>query len=596
MYISKVKIKNYRNFKDFEIDLKQFTVLIGENNIGKSNLINGIGLILSNEISFYKNRTLELNDINYEVIQEFKKDVYEKNIEDIVFPEVKIEIFFTDFKSNDEQIAVMSDWLLEDLITAKLTYCFYNRNPKKTEFLKKIKEKIEGKPFEEVKQLIMFPIEDYEYKICGGISQKRADTYFLKKLNMEILDALRDAKKELSSTGTRKLLYKILSNREIEKYSDIVEIIENMQKDINENQEEINIIKTEIETFLDKISLETETSSNKINFRFSSVELSEILKKFSLEYGDNPITIEKNGLGRNNLLYISLLLSHLLAGINKNYFRLIAIEEPEAHLSPVLQKHLSCNLAKEGNIFDGQIILTTHSTHISAHLDLENTVILYKENNEIKNHYIMSEITDKKRKKYLKKWINATNSTMFFTRKIIMVEGIAEQLIIPKLFEIYTGNTLEKYNCQLLNVNGVAFRNFLEIIKNGYFIKCSVLTDNDSGTKTEERANNLKKDYDDDKIKINITQNTSTFEKEILECNKERDYKNTIDSVMGSIRPNRYKSEMLKTTLEVEEYFQDIEKYKSEFAFELLNELEKENVKFNIPNYIKEAFDFIIGE
>jgi putative ATP-dependent endonuclease of OLD family len=54
MYISKLTIKNYRNFKNFEINLKQFTLIIGENNIGKTNLLNAIGLIFSQDITFLK--------------------------------------------------------------------------------------------------------------------------------------------------------------------------------------------------------------------------------------------------------------------------------------------------------------------------------------------------------------------------------------------------------------------------------------------------------------------------------------------------------------------------------------------------------------
>jgi putative ATP-dependent endonuclease of the OLD family len=56
MYISKLSIQNYRNFgnKAFEIELTPFTLIIGENNIGKTNLLNAIGLILSPDISFFQ--------------------------------------------------------------------------------------------------------------------------------------------------------------------------------------------------------------------------------------------------------------------------------------------------------------------------------------------------------------------------------------------------------------------------------------------------------------------------------------------------------------------------------------------------------------
>jgi AAA15 family ATPase/GTPase len=47
MYIKHLLIKNYRNFGDppFEVELKPFTVVLGENNVGKTNLLNALGLL-----------------------------------------------------------------------------------------------------------------------------------------------------------------------------------------------------------------------------------------------------------------------------------------------------------------------------------------------------------------------------------------------------------------------------------------------------------------------------------------------------------------------------------------------------------------------
>ena len=63
--------------------------------------------------------------------------------------------------------------------------------------------------------------------------------------------------------------------------------------------------------YLERISLQTETSSNKVNFQFTSIELAEILKKIGLQYGDEAVSIDRNGLGRNNLLYMAVVLAHL---------------------------------------------------------------------------------------------------------------------------------------------------------------------------------------------------------------------------------------------------------------------------------------------
>ena len=179
-------------------------------------------------------------------------------------------------------------------------------------------------------------------------------------------------------------------------------------------------------------------------------------------------------------------MAHLYEKQN-NYFRLIAIEEPEAHLCPLLQRHLAENLFEEKSNNRKQVIITTHSTHIASYLDLDNTVVLFKDQKKVKSHYLLSGfgITQEEKNSinYLKKWLNATNSTMFYSRKIIFVEGIAEQILIPIFFQWRYKKTIDKANCQVINVNGVAFEHFLKVVKNGYFIKSVVITDSDRDKK-----------------------------------------------------------------------------------------------------------------
>jgi predicted ATP-dependent endonuclease of OLD family len=152
MYISNLKIKNYRNFCNFEINLNPFTVIIGENNSGKTNLLNALGLIFSSEIAFFKKRVLEVDDIHYKSIYNFKKAVADLSIppEKVEFPEVKIEVTMKDFNSDQE--AVVADWFVnQELNKSKLTYVFANRDPKKNDWIKKkrqLVEKIQEKEYE----------------------------------------------------------------------------------------------------------------------------------------------------------------------------------------------------------------------------------------------------------------------------------------------------------------------------------------------------------------------------------------------------------------------------------------------------------------
>lgn len=614
MYIYKLIIHNYRNFLSTELELKPFTLVIGENNIGKTNLLNAIGLIFSQEITIFKKRFLEIDDFNYEVIKSFKKDVADisiSNLNEIELPSVKIEAFLKDL--TDEQAAIVADWCINrELTEAKIVYEFSPQvSFKKDEWILKQRERTNLDW-----QTVDFPIDAYEYTIYGGDdTSNRCDMYFLRMLKMEFLDALRDAKKELVANSDSRLLYKILNRKELSNYDKIKEILGNLTKELKVDNKNLKDIRKDVNELLDKVSLADAHTINEIDFDFTSPETSEILKKLSLTYGSNPISVERNGLGRNNLLYISLLLSQIIVEEKMKAeqkirdftaFRLIAIEEPEAHLHPNLQNHLAENIEEIGKDKKHlQLILTSHSPHITSKLSLANTLVLFREGNFIKSHYILNGLNteqDKESINYLAKYLDATKSTMFFSRKLILVEGIAEQLLIPKFFEKVTGSTLEKENCTVVNVNGVAFEHFLKVIKNGFFVKCVVFTDSDASKKTKNRAPTLKRAYSSlcGYIDVQIT-TKETFEKDLIESNKSGNGKNALLDILEKTKKklsNRkkvatYRTSIGKNDIDVNSFFTEIENYKSEFSFNLLDKMNTDIDAVNVPSYIQTGLNFV---
>lgn len=649
MYISKLKIKNYRNFNQFEIDLQPFSIIIGENNTGKTNMLEAIGLIFSQEITFFKKRILEKDDINYFAIQDFKKQVSDTNkpIEEIEFPQVLIEATLKDF--DEDQEAIVGDWFQDSqLEEAKISYAFQLSSAwqKKDEWLVEQREKAgNGERLEEID----FPIHKYEYSIFPSNSPTSAsgrESYFLRMFKMEFLDAFRDARRELVANGDYKLLYKILTNRDEGKFEDIRDALISLNEKLDSHSE-LKSIEKSIKEYLDKISLQENDEDNSVSFKFSSPETSEILKKLGLLYGMEPINIERNGLGRNNLLFISLVLSHIAdKSYQKDdiYFRILGIEEPEAHLHPHLQMHLAKNIKNEARS-NLQILLTTHSSYIASKLDIKNTIILYKEGHEIKKHPVLEGMGTSadaiKSINYLKKYLDATNSIFLFAKKVILVEGISEELLIPKLYEIYsqqfagTENTddevesadnkvptaeeaqrsqsveiepqededskvlvsLEKIGCNVVNVNGLAFKHFLKIVKNGYFIRCAVFTDSDTGTKVENRADNLRREYGEgnDIIKV-LNTNLSTFEKDLIDANKSGDGKRILLKALNKTKSQNgpiFQEATGASDIDINGFFSEIEKYKSEFSLSLLETLSEDSNGFVIPQYILTGFEHI---
>ena len=634
MFISKIGIENYRNFKKFECELKQFTLIIGENNIGKTNLIKAISLIISPEFSSIRYRQLSIDDINYSAVQSFKVKVLkalndEISPDQVEFPEVSVSITLADF--DDKQKSVVFNWFVDDKYDkATLTYQFYPSQVSLSsmQWFTALKDRIiEGESI--TTDMIDFPIDTYRYRIFGGNDNNKAfDTFSLSLMRMEFLDAMRDARKELVWQNEHRLLNKVLasklSNKALSK--ELLSSISNLNDSIK-NDTLVKDLIDEIKEKLESISYGKENQS--VDYAFKDINNKDIFKRLCIQYGIEPVSIERNGLGRNNLLYIALVLSqleHREGYENQPYFRLIAIEEPEAHLHPHLQKHLAYRLSKQlcenfetGNCKEGkdcglkckmrQIIVTSHSTHVTCHLSLLNTVILFNNNGEVNNHYILKGLELDKYKQsvyYLSKFLDATNATMFYSRRIILVEGIAEEILIPLFYQRIYQRTLESFGITLVNVRGIAFKHFLEIIKNGFFVKCVAFTDSDSTNGISTNVIKLKRDYEDNSngvISISVS-NQTTFEMDIIDSNRTEQNQVMVLSALKACHPNlteEYKA-MHNGELDVEKCFEIIyskdkgRNSKSDFAFELLNTITSNpQVEFSVPSYILEGFIFVNG-
>lgn len=627
MYISKLTIKNYRTFRDFSVKLKPLTLIVGENNIGKSNLLDCIGLILSQDVSYHKRRFLEVADFNYSSVVELKRQILENSVlaDEIEFPKIIIQATFTDW--NSDQGAVVADWYESNLTDATLTYVFepntrFNKLEEvsqQREFLSTYKSEIGDTLFNDLPEqakldLVNFPIAKYHYYIYGGPSDaSQANPFFLNQLKFELLDALRDACTELTASHYNRLLFRVLNSKPENDYQDLKAQLVGLQSAITNNGA-LQGIRQGIADQLDKISLATDDVSNAVDLLFSMPDVADILKKISIIYGENPIKIERNGTGRNNLLFISLMLSYIedVTRFNSVYFRVVGLEEPESHLHPNLQDHLAHNIEnlimmpdpsdanKQINRKDIQLLITSHSTHITTKIDFENTLALYRSGQDIKSHYILSGFGDtapaKKQIRYLNKYLDAVNANLFYSRRIILVEGISEKLLVPVFFQMITGRSMEKLSCCIISVNGLAFSYFLEIIKNGFFQKCTVLTDRDSDTQSEDRAENLTVKYQAvPQINVSISE-TDTFEKDLITINSIAEGRAILLKVLEVVRPvsgKAFVTSLGPNTIPVDNYFALIKKFKSEFAYTLMLVLEDDNTGFNIPNYIKNGISFL---
>lgn len=199
--------------------------------------------------------------------------------------------------------------------------------------------------------------------------------------------------------------------------------------------------------------------------RDDAVRLRQLLEKLDLTLGaaSDGNSAYTRGLGSNNLLFMACEL--LLLAAESDGFPLLLIEEPEAHLHPQRQLRLMAFLQAqaEKERADGQhiqIIVTTHSPNIASDLHLDNLVLI-EEGRAFPLRKGMTKL-DNADYSFLERFLDATKANLFFARGVMVVEGDAENILMPVLARLLNRDFAE-YGVSVVNVGGVGLGRYARI-------------------------------------------------------------------------------------------------------------------------------------
>ena len=458
--LKSIKIKNFRSLKNFNMEFNQgLNVIIGENDAGKTSLIDSLKILFSkkkidiNDFNEIENAvTIELEDNDF--IYFMESQISEENIINSYKIKPSLE------KSNEIKEELESEEFnnLEESEQKQILKKYSNifnttfRSNFKVETLKgNILKEIEKEEFIEVKSL------NYPISFLGSREFENIDSFFENTFFKEVKENIWDYEIEGKTI-----------NQHIDEY------IENFKEEQlnNENAQELN---TQLKEFLPdfKEINPIVTSEPKLNLKIN-VEL--------LNTNNQQMLLEKMGDGTNRRTTLAIF-KH-----KKDKNDLVYVfDEVETHLHIKAQLdvlRLLKDLSKEGK----QIIITTHSPFLINQVNLDEIKLISLDADRGSQIFELDSTTQTQ---ITLANLGIMNIDLFFTSKLLIVEGESELKFIPIMYEKLYGYPITQNFLKIVKADGIKdIPNFIRIIKNS-FSKTDIfaLMDNDADEETKERLN-----------------------------------------------------------------------------------------------------------
>lgn len=435
MRISHVWIDNYRNLRHVDVELGNIVVLIGENNSGKSNFLRALSIPLSSDNTGATKR-LSWFDINkdakkhyYEFLKANRGSIIDGSltIEDFLpqIPTVSIRLEIT--PEANEHYDVKDILVDEDNWTGGVLYQFFIKKPE--ELFNRVRGILTIEVAGDNIQMSLLPMELYDYSVTVPGKGNKIPYDILSRFCAVELPAERDNfasnADKLGSKALSDLLQKGLtsdSQMRIEKaYREFFDTVRSEGKlDTVLNWQQYSDIQNAQDFF------------KQISILPNMPQMSSILGSIRLGYEEENMFSQ--GLGHRNLILLTVLLNSYLNKGHDISFRLMTIEEPEAHLciSNVLLMTSLINIFSQKNKYT-QIVYSTHNVEFVNKMGLDKVIVLHNgEAVALKNGLTEAE------RDYLVANPNTDIFKLLFSKKVILVEGITEEMLIKSHLQTRT--------------------------------------------------------------------------------------------------------------------------------------------------------------
>lgn len=467
--LKKIKVKNFRSLDNFCMTFnKGLNVIIGENDAGKTSLIDSMKILLNGDsidIDDFRDKSKEII-IELETSEEiYKMTIQPEGLKSILeskpskekCEKIQREINSEEFtnKLEEEQREILKE-------SCKTFAVTYRANTKIetliTNINAKIEEHIENDSFIEPKEI------NYPISFLGSRTFENTNSFFDNAFFKELKQNIWNHK---------------IENKRIKDHL-TTEI--NKFKDEALNPDNIPELYESLAEFLPdfkKIDVTIEPDP-KMNFNITVNLLNSNNQKISLEkMGDGTnrrttMAIFKHKRDKDDLCYV--------------------FDEPDTHLHIKAQLEI-LNLFKDLTQDDKQVIITTHSPFLINEVNPNDIKLMFLDSNNESNVKSLTEDTEP----HFLNELGISNLDLFFTNKLIIVEGESEQLFLPKFYHKIYGLPISHQFVKIVKAEGITeIPKFVRIIKNAFSnTNIFIMMDNDANENTENKLQEIIDQYDD---------------------------------------------------------------------------------------------------